>query len=135
MKLETGNWKLEKGAMRRQDPQRLDQENLAAVFFENIALFVLLICLLLFTMPGCATTPKTAVTTGSDNATVTAAADSGLSAEELLQYVNLAEQETVAALQLYESTQDATVLEKAAWWLKYASGVAEKIDALSATGS
>ena len=120
--------------MRRQDPQ-FYHENAAVVFFENVALFILLICLLLFTLPGCATTKVTAIATGSDNATVTAAADSGLSADELLPYVNLAEQEAVAALQLYESTQDATVLEKVTWWLKYASGVAEKIDALSATGS
>ena len=120
--------------MRPRDIHR-NAETDAATFIENVALFILLICLLLFTLPGCATTKVTAITTGSDNATVTAAADSGLSADELLPYVNLAEQEAVAALQLYESTQDATVLEKVTWWLKYASGVAEKIDALSATGS
>lgn len=110
------------------------EQNDSADFFENLSLFVLLMVLLIALTPGCATTPTSAVTSGSDNATVTAAADSGLSAEELLQYVNLAEQEAIAALQLYEATEDATALRKASWWLKYAGGVAAKIDALSATG-
>ena len=122
-------------AMKHQNLESKRSETVAATFIENMALFVLLICLLLFTLPGCATAPTTAVTTGSDNATVTAAADSGLSAEELLQYVNLAEQEALTAWQLYESTKDATALQKTTWWLKYASGVAAKIEALSDTGT
>ena len=121
--------------MRRQDPQHLDHENPAVVFFENIALFILLVCLLMFTLPGCATTKTTVMTNGSDNATVLAGSDSGLSAAQLFQYANLAEQEALSAFELYESTKDSTALEKVTWWLKYASGVAEKIDALSATGS
>jgi len=76
-----------------------------------------------------------AVTTGSDNATMQAGADTGLTAAQLLQYVDLAEQEAMAALQSGELLEDATALQKVVWWLKYAAGVAEKIDALSATGS
>lgn len=119
--------------MRRQGPP--DHENPAVVFFENIALFILLVCLLMFTMPGCAGTKTTVMTNGSDNATVTAAADPVLTAAQLMQYVSLAEQETVAALQLYESTKDETAFLQASWWLKYAAGVAARIDALNATGS
>lgn len=106
-----------------------------ARFLENLILCVLLLCFLAVLMAGCATTRSTAVTTGSDNATVVSSEGSGLTVPELIQYVNLAEQEALTAWQLYESTKDETALRKLTWWLKYASGVAAKIEALSATGS
>ena len=119
--------------------QKSDATYLAPLFkaAANAVLLVLLLWTfsLLSILTGCATTPNTAVTTGSDNATVLAGSDSGLSPAQLLQYVSLAEQEALTAWQLHESTKDATALEKVTWWLKYASGVAARIEALSATGS
>lgn len=117
--------------MKRQD----EKQDGNATFFENLLLFVLLIVMLATLTPGCAGTKGTVVTTGSDNATVVSSAGSGLTVPQLIQYVNLAEQEALTAWQLYEATKDATALQKVTWWLKYSSGVAEKIEALSATGS
>lgn len=120
--------------MRPRDTHR-NAETDAATLIENLALFLLLVFALAALTPGCATAPTSAITTGSDNATVMAADDAGLSVAQLIQYVDLAEQEALSAWQLYESTKDSTALRKLTWWLKYASGVAAKIEALSATGS
>lgn len=108
------------------------EQNDSANFFENLFLFVLLIVLLMALTPGCATTPTTAVTSGSDNATVMAAS---LTVPDLIQYNNLAAQEVLTAWQLYESTKDASALRQTTWWLQYAAGVTAKIEALSAAGS
>jgi hypothetical protein len=108
------------------------EQNDSANFFENLSLFVLLMVLLIALTPGCATTPTTTVTSGSDNATVMA---SGLTVPDLIQYNNLAVQEFLTAWQLYESTKEASALQQTTWWLQYAAGVSAKIEALSATGS
>jgi|GEM_PF-6254229 hypothetical protein len=117
--------------MKRHNPRHIGLENPTIIFFEQIALFIVLACLLLFSMPGCATTPQTAVTTGSDNATVLADSDSGVTAAQLLQYADLAEQEALSAWQLFESTKDETALQQVAWWLQYALGVAQHIEAIN----
>ena len=51
---------------------------------------------------------------------------------ELLPYAVLANEEIARALTVYEATKDATALQQVAWWLQYALGVAQHIEALQA---
>lgn len=87
----------------------------------NTVNLVCISLLLVFAVAACETTP----TPVSDNATNT-----GALVIQLLEYVNLAEQEALAAWQLYEATKEATALQKVSYWLQYAAGVTQHIETL-----
>lgn len=95
---------------------------------------VVLITLIVLALGGCETTPTVTILPGSDNVTVAATiATEDERVAALLPYAVLANEEIARALEVYEATKDSTALQQVAWWLQYALGVAEHIEALSQT--
>jgi len=99
-----------------------------------VTLALVLVTLLVLALSGCQTAPTVTILPGSDNVTVTATiATEDERLAELLPYAVLANEEISRALTVYEATKDATALQQVAWWLQYALGVAQHIEALSQT--
>lgn len=99
-------------------------------------LALLLVIVIALSLGGCAGTPNVSILPGSDNVTVTATiASDDERVAELLPYAVLANEEITRALEVYETTQDATALQQVAWWLQYALGVAQHIEAMGQTQS
>jgi len=104
-----------------------------ATFCLAMMVAVVLVTLIVLALSGCQTAPTVTILPGSDNVTVTATlATDDERVTALLPYAVLANEEIARALEVYEATKDSTALQQVAWWLQYALGVAQHIEALQA---
>ena len=116
---------------RTEERQNIEYRHVAVA---GLTMAVAVLTLIVLALSGCQTAPTVTILPGSDNVTVTATiATEDERVAELLPYAVLANEEIARALEVYEATKNATALQQVAWWMKYALGVAENIEALSQT--
>lgn len=94
-------------------------------------LAVLSLLLSMVVLTGCATTPNISILPGSDNVTITATVDTtDPTTAALVPYVVMANEEIATALELYETSKDASAMDRLKYWTAYALGVAMRIEAI-----
>jgi len=114
-------------------PVRTAVENYDMTACLALTAAVVLITLIFLALSGCQTAPTITILPGSDNVTVTATVvPEDLTFLELLPYAAMANEQAVEATKLYLATKDATTLEKLVYWTQYASGIALRLEQLSA---